>query len=36
VPVYVDIDEKNLSFDTKKLEEKISKKTKVIIVQHTF
>ncbi|MDR2411677.1 MAG: hypothetical protein LBD88_03785 [Candidatus Peribacteria bacterium] len=30
------MDKKNFSFDIKKLEEKISKKTKVIIIQHTF
>lgn len=34
-PVYVDVD-KQLTIDVKDLEEKISKKTKVIIVQHTF
>jgi dTDP-4-amino-4,6-dideoxygalactose transaminase len=33
---YSEIDEKNLNFDLEKLEENISKKTKVIIFQHTF
>ncbi|HEX8965049.1 MAG TPA: aminotransferase class I/II-fold pyridoxal phosphate-dependent enzyme [Patescibacteria group bacterium] len=33
--IYVDVT-KNLSIDTKDLEKKISKKTKAIIVQHTF
>lgn len=35
-PIYVDIDSSNLSFDTEKLEKKINKKTKLIILQHTF
>ncbi len=35
-PIYSDINKKNYSFDIKKLEEKITKNTKVIIVQHTF
>ena len=34
--VYSDIDDKTLWFDIKMLEKKITKKTKVIIVQHTF
>lgn len=34
-PVYADVDEQ-LTIDVKDLEEKISKKTKAIIVQHTF
>lgn len=34
-PVYVDVDEQ-LTMDVKDLEEKITKKTKAIIVQHTF
>ncbi len=34
-PVYVDIDE-SLTMDIKDLEKKITKKTKVIIAQHTF
>lgn len=35
-PVYVDIDENNFSLDPKNLERKINKKTKAIIIQHTF
>jgi dTDP-4-amino-4,6-dideoxygalactose transaminase len=35
-PIYVDIDKTNLSFDLGILESKITDKTKVIIVQHTF
>jgi len=34
--VYSDIDKKTLWFDREKLEKNITKKTKVIIVQHTF
>jgi len=34
-PVYVDIDD-DLNIDIKKIEKKITKKTKAIIVQHTF
>ena len=34
--IYSDIDKKTLSFNIKELEEKINKKTKAIIVQHTF
>ena len=34
--VYSDIDSYNLWFDTEKLEKNITKKTKVIIIQHTF
>ena len=34
--VYSDIDESTLWFDVKKLEKSITKKTKVILVQHTF
>lgn len=36
VPVYTDIDEKTLNMDPEKLEEKITPKTKAIIIQHTF
>lgn len=35
-PVYVDIDKKTLNMNPKDLKKKISSKTKVIIVQHTF
>jgi dTDP-4-amino-4,6-dideoxygalactose transaminase len=35
-PVYVDIDPLTLNIDPKKIEEKITKKTKVIIAQNTF
>ena len=35
-PVYVDIDEETFNMDPKKLEEKITFRTKVIIIQHTF
>ena len=35
-PVYVDIDEDTFNMDAGKLEEKITPKTKAIIVQHTF
>ena len=34
--IYSDIEKDTLSFDYKKLEEKITKNTKVIILQHTF
>jgi dTDP-4-amino-4,6-dideoxygalactose transaminase len=36
VPVYVDINPNTFNMDVDKLEEKITKKTKVIIVQHTY
>ncbi len=36
VPVYVDIDEKTYNIDPKKIESKITKRTKAIVVQHTF
>jgi perosamine synthetase len=36
VPVFADIDKKNYNFDLVSLEKKITKKTKAIIVQHTF
>jgi len=35
-PVYVDIDPLTLNIDHKKIEEKITKKTKVILAQNTF
>ncbi len=35
-PVFVDIQEQTLNFNLKALEEKITKKTKIILVQHTF
>ncbi|MBW6440922.1 aminotransferase class I/II-fold pyridoxal phosphate-dependent enzyme [Patescibacteria group bacterium] len=35
-PVFVDIKEKTLNIDPSKIEKKITKKTKAIIVQHTF
>ena len=35
-PVYIDIDEKTYNINSDKIEEKINKKTKAIIVQHTF
>lgn len=35
-PVYVDIDSKTFNIDPEKIEEKITQKTKAIIVQHTF
>lgn len=35
-PVYIDIDEYTYNIDPGKIEEKITDKTKVIIVQHTF
>lgn len=35
-PVYVDIREDNLSFDSKLLEKNINSKTRLIILQHTF
>ncbi|PID87537.1 hypothetical protein CSB07_01040 [Candidatus Gracilibacteria bacterium] len=34
--VYIDINKNNLGIDIKKLESNINKKTKVIIIQHTF
>jgi len=34
-PIYIDIDE-NYNLDPKKIEEKISPKTKALIIQHTF
>lgn len=36
IPVFVDIDRDNFNISIKDLKEKISNKTKVIIVQHTF
>jgi dTDP-4-amino-4,6-dideoxygalactose transaminase len=35
-PVYVDINQKTYNIDASKIEEKITKKTKAIIAQHTF
>lgn len=35
-PVYVDINPKTYNIDTAKIEEKITEKTKAIIVQHTY
>src|SRR5438309_8166389 len=35
-PIYVDIDPLNLNIDPVKIEEKITSKSKAIIVQHTF
>ena len=35
-PVYVDIDEETFNMDPQKLEEKITPRTKAIIIQHTF
>jgi perosamine synthetase len=35
-PVYVDIDSKTFNMDTNQLREKISKRTRAIILQHTF
>jgi len=35
-PVFVDIEKETINIDTKDLEEKISKKSKVVLVQHTF
>lgn len=35
-PVYVDIEEKTLNIDPKDLERKISPKSRVVLVQHTF
>lgn len=35
-PVYVDIDRKDYNIDVEKIEEKITKNTRVIIAQHTF
>ncbi|NCO31948.1 hypothetical protein GW891_04105 [bacterium] len=34
--MYAEIDKKTLSFDLELLESRITDKTKVIIVQHTF
>ncbi len=36
IPIYADIDIKTLNFDLESLENKITKKTKAIMVQHTF
>lgn len=36
VPVFADIDRENYNFDLVSLEKKITKKTKAIVVQHTF
>ncbi|MBC7073987.1 DegT/DnrJ/EryC1/StrS family aminotransferase [Candidatus Parcubacteria bacterium] len=36
IPVYVDIDPKTFNINPSRIEEKITQKTKVIIVQHTF
>jgi dTDP-4-amino-4,6-dideoxygalactose transaminase len=35
-PAYVDIDEETFNMDSRKLEEKITPRTKAIIIQHTF
>jgi len=35
-PVFVDIDKQTLNFDFEELEKKITNKTKVILLQHTF
>jgi dTDP-4-amino-4,6-dideoxygalactose transaminase len=35
-PVYVDIDEETFNMDPEKLEEKITPRTRAIIIQHTF
>lgn len=35
-PIYVDIDKKKLSMDPQDLKKKITKKTRAIIIQHTF
>jgi len=35
-PVYVDIDQETFNIDPSKLEEEITKKTRAIIIQHTF
>lgn len=35
-PIYAEIDKKTLSFDLELLESKITNKTKVVIIQHTF
>lgn len=35
-PVYVDIDEKTYNIDIDKIEEKITQRTKAIVIQHTF
>jgi len=35
-PVFVDIEEKTFNIDPSKIEEKITEKTKAIVVQHTF
>lgn len=35
-PVYVDIDERTYNISPEKIEEKITKKTKAIVIQHTF
>ena len=35
-PVYIDIEPKTYNIDVSKIEDKITKKTKAIIVQHTF
>ncbi|MDD2907347.1 MAG: aminotransferase class I/II-fold pyridoxal phosphate-dependent enzyme [Candidatus Gracilibacteria bacterium] len=36
IPIYAEIDKKNLSFDTELLESKITENTKAIVIQHTF
>ncbi|MAG47661.1 DegT/DnrJ/EryC1/StrS aminotransferase [archaeon] len=36
VPIFVDVNEENFSIDPKKIEEKITEKTKAIIVVHLF
>ncbi|MDF1497855.1 MAG: DegT/DnrJ/EryC1/StrS family aminotransferase [Patescibacteria group bacterium] len=36
VPIFIDINEKTYNIDPDKIEEKITEKTKAIIVQHTF
>lgn len=35
-PIYIDIDEKTYNIDSKKIEEKITDRTKAIVIQHTF
>lgn len=35
-PVYIDIDPKTYNMDIAKIEEKITKRTKVVVAQHTF
>ena len=35
-PVYIDIDKKDFNMDPQKIEEKITRRTKAVMVQHTF